>query len=97
VESGGSDGWSTGEGIMNTGSASTTVTVTYYDTATGAQLGSPVSQALAADAFWGLYQPSGGLAAGQRASAVVTTASGGQVAVVCNESNATTFMSYSGQ
>ena len=46
---------------------------------------------------WGLYQPTGGLPNGTRASAVVTTSGGGQVAVICNESNATSFMSYSGQ
>jgi hypothetical protein len=28
---------------------------------------------------------------------VVTTATGGQVAVICNESNATSFMSYTAQ
>ena len=96
VESSGSDGWSTGEGIMNTGATATTVTVTYYDTATGAMIGAPQSLSLQPNAFWGLYQPAGGLPGGDRASAVVTTTSGGQVAVICNESNATSFMSYSG-
>jgi hypothetical protein len=96
VESAGSDGWSTGEGIMNTGSTATTVTVTYYDTASGAAVGTPQSLSLQPNAFWGLYQPAGGLPNGVRAGAVVTT-SGGQVAVICNESNATSFMSYGGQ
>jgi hypothetical protein len=96
VESAGSDGWSTGEGIMNTGSTTTTVTITYYDTATGSAAGTPQSLSLQPNAFWGLYQPAGGLPSGARASAVVTTSSGGQVAVICNESNTTTFMSYSG-
>ena len=96
VESAGSDGWSTGEGIMNTGMAATTVTVTYHDTVTGAQVGMPQSLSLQPNAFWGLYQPAGGLPNGMRASAIVTT-SGGQVAVICNEANSTTFMSYSGQ
>lgn len=41
VESTGPDNWSTGEGIMNTGSAPTTVTVSYYDAATGAAVGTP--------------------------------------------------------
>jgi Fibronectin type III domain len=95
VESAGSDGWSTGEGIMNTGSTATTVTVTYYDTASGAAVGTPQSLSLQPNAFWGLYQPAGGLPNGVRAGAVVTT-SGGQVGVICNESNATSFMSYSG-
>src|SRR5450759_911128 len=96
VESAGSDGWSTGEGIMNTGSTATTVTVTYYDTASGAAVGTPQSLSLQPNAFWGLYQPAGGLPNGVRAGAVVTT-SGGQVAVICNESNGTSFMSYVGQ
>jgi streptogramin lyase len=97
VESAGADGWSTGEGIMNTGVATTTVTVTYYDAATGATVGSPQSHALAPNASWGLYQPTGGLPNGMRASAMVTTAAGGQVAVICNESSATSLMSYVGQ
>ena len=96
VESAGSDGWSTGEGIMNTGSAATTVTVTYFDAATGAPIGTPQSLSLQPNAFWGLYQPAGGLPNGTRASAQVTT-TGQPVAVICNESNATAFMSYSGQ
>jgi hypothetical protein len=52
---------------------------------------------LAANAFWGLYQPAGGLPSGTRATAVITASSGGQVAVICNESSSTTFMSYDGQ
>jgi hypothetical protein len=97
VESTGADGWSTGEGVMNTGAVSTTVTVTYYDTSTGAAVGAPQMQTLAPNAFWGLYQPTGGQPSGTRATAVFTTSAGGQVAVICNESNATTFMSYGGQ
>jgi hypothetical protein len=97
VESAGPDGWSTGEGIMNTGTAATTVTVTYYDAATGVQVGTPDTLSLQPNAFWGLYQPAGGLPSGLRASATITTSAGGQVAVICNESNASTFMSYIGQ
>jgi Galactose oxidase, central domain len=97
VENAGSDPWNTGEGIMNTGAASTTVTVTYYNTATGAAVGAPQTLTLASHAFWGLYQPTGGLPSGTRATAVITTSSGGQVAAICNESNTTTFMSYDGQ
>jgi photosystem II stability/assembly factor-like uncharacterized protein len=97
VENAGADGWSTGEGIMNTGSAPTTVTVTYFDAATGVEIGTPQSQLLQPRAYWGLYQPAGGLPVGGRANAVVTTSTGGQVAVICNESSATTFMSYDGQ
>ena len=97
VENGGSDPWNTGEGIMNTGTGSTTVTVNYYDTVSGAAVGTPDTRTLAPHAFWGLYQPTGGLPSGTRATAVATTSSGGQVAVICNESSATTFMSYDGQ
>lgn len=81
---------------MNTGTAATTVTVTYFDAATGALVGTPQSITLQPNAFWGLYQPAGGLPSGTRASAQVTT-TGQPVAVICNESNATTFMSYGGQ
>ena len=97
VENVGGNPWDTGEGVMNTGTATTTVTVTYYDTVTGAAVGTPDTQTLAPHAFWGLFQPNGGLPTGTRATAAVTTSSGGQVAVICNESNPTTFMSYDGQ
>lgn len=82
---------------MNTGTTSAAVQITYYDTATGAAIGTPQAQALAPHAFWGVYQPTGGLPSGTRATAVVTTSAGGQVAVICNESSSTTFMSYDGQ
>lgn len=82
---------------MNTGTASATVTVTYYNTSTGAAIGTPQTQTLAPHAFWGLYQPTGGLPGGTRATAVITTSSGGLVAAICNESSGTTFMSYDGQ
>jgi photosystem II stability/assembly factor-like uncharacterized protein len=97
VESAGTDGWSTGEGIMNTGAIGISVTVTYYDTATGVAVGTPQTQPLAINAFWDLYQPTGGLPSGTRATAVITTSTGGQVAVICNESGSSTFMSYDGQ
>jgi streptogramin lyase len=97
VENAGSDPWNTGDGIMNTGIGSTTVTVNYFNTVTGASVGTTQTQLLAPNAFWGLYQPTGGLPTGQRATAVITTSSGGQVAVICNESSTTTFMSYDGQ
>ena len=96
VENAGADGWSTGEGVMNTASTATTVTVTYYDTVTGAQVGTPDIQSVQPNAFWGLYQPNGGLPSGHRAGAVVTT-TGGPVAVICNESSTSSFMSYTGQ
>jgi hypothetical protein len=82
---------------MNTGSGSTTVQVSYYDAVTGAPIGTPQLQTLSPRAFWGLYQPTGGLPPGSKATAVITTTPGGQVAVICNESSPTTFMSYNGQ
>jgi Fibronectin type III domain len=97
VENAGADGWSTGLGIMSTGTATTTVTVTYYDPGSGAAVGTAQTISLAPNAFWGVYQPTSGLPAGTVATAVVTTSTGGQVAVICNESNSTTFMSYDGQ
>jgi hypothetical protein len=97
VENAGSDPWNTGLGIMNTGSTAAVVTVAYYDAATSALVGTPQTLTLASHAFWGLYQPTGGLPTGTRATAVITTSSGGQVAVICNESSPTTFMSYNGQ
>jgi hypothetical protein len=97
VENAGSDPWNTGLGIMNTGSSSTTVSVSYFDAFTGGPIGTPQVQTLSPRAFWGVYQPTGGLPSGSRATAVVTTSTGGQVAVICNESSPTTFMSYNGQ
>jgi len=61
---------------MNTGSTATTVTVTYYDTLSEAQVGTPDIQTVQPNAFWGLFQPSGGLTSGHRASASVTTTGG---------------------
>jgi hypothetical protein len=90
-----SDGWSTGLGIMNMGATSTTITVSYFLASTGAAVGTPQTITLAPYAAWGLYQPTGGLPAGTRATAVVSSA--GLLAVICNESSATSFMSYSGQ
>ena len=55
---------------MNTGASATTVTVTYYDTATGSAGRHARDLALQPNAFWGLYQPAGGLPNGDRASAV---------------------------
>jgi hypothetical protein len=93
-----SDGWSTGIDVMNVAGTSTTVTISYFDAATGAAIGTPQSTSLAPHAFWGVYQPTGGLTvAGTRATALVSTSAGGHVAVICNEASSTTFMSYSGQ
>src|ERR1700674_4088544 len=65
VENTGSDPWNTGEGIMNTGTGSTTVTVSYFDAFDGTFIGPPQTQTLASHAFWGLYQPTGGLPSGR--------------------------------
>jgi hypothetical protein len=96
VSSSGADGWSTGLGIMNTGSSPVTVSVTYFDPVTGQQLPShlPNTSPLAPHAFRGVYTPDD-LPAGTRASAQVSVS--GTVAVICNESSATSFMSYDAQ
>ena len=97
VENAGPDGWSTGLGVMNTGSTATTVTLSYYDATTGAPIGNSQTQTLQPKAFYGPYQPAAGLPPGVRASAVLTTTTGGQVAVICNEAGPNMFMSYDGQ
>jgi hypothetical protein len=98
VENAGGDGWSTGLGIMNTGSTTTQVMVSYFDAASGNPVGIPqVNSALAPNAFWPVYQPAAGLAVGQRATAVVTTPTGASVAVICNQTDPSSFMSYDGQ
>ena len=96
VESAGQDGWSTGLGIMNTGTVATTVSVTYFDPVTGEGLGTSQATTLQPNAYWGVYQPISGLPSGSRASALVV-APGGRVAVICNETGAGIFMSYNGE
>jgi hypothetical protein len=96
VESAGPDGWSTGEGIMNTGNTAVTVTLSYYDITTGASIGQAQTQMLQPDALWNVYQPNAGLPVGSRATATISAA-GGSLAVTCNEQGQTTFMSYVGQ
>lgn len=98
VENSGSDGWDTSLGVINTGATSTTITVNYYDTATGTPVGTPFSSPLAPNAFLGVYQPAAGLPPGTRATAVVSGSSlDAQFALICNERNPSTFMSYNGQ
>ena len=98
VESSGSDGWSTGEGIMNTAAVTAIIKVSYFDASSGSAIGTQQSFSVPPDAFVGLYQPSGGLPAGDRATAqVIISSNGGAVAVITNESNSTSFMSYDGQ
>src|SRR5207237_487967 len=95
VESAGTDGWSTGLGIMNTGTTATAVTVSYFDASTGQPVGTPASNAsLAPNAFWGVYQPNSGLPAGTRATAVVRTAAGGSAVAVCDERADPTLLRY---
>ena len=98
VENAGTDRWNTGEGIMNTGTAS--------DHGAGQLLRHRhrSSHRHSPDCRRWRRTPSGAFTsrpadcpAGSRATAVVTTSSGGQVAVICNESSGTTFMSYDGQ
>jgi hypothetical protein len=97
VESAGLDGLSTGLAIMNTSNTGAAVTVTYHDAATGEPVGTPQTIAnLGPKAFWGVYQPTGGLPTGKHATAVVTVR-GGQIAVVCNQRSPAQFMSYNGQ
>ena len=96
VENVGSDGWSAGLNVMNTGSSSATVTVTFYGDISGAQIGQ-TSATLAPGAFWGLYTPTLGMPpVGGRATASLS-ASSGAIAVVCNLAGPGEFMSYSGQ
>lgn len=99
VESSGSDGWSTGEGIMNIGSGLFSIKVNYFDASSGAAIGTQQTVLVPPNGFWGLYQPTGGLPAGDRATADVSVSgvANGGVVVIANESNNTSFMSYSGQ
>ena len=91
VEHAGSDGWSTAVGVMNTGTAPTTVTLTYYNG--GSPVGSAQVQTIPAKGVWSWYQPTSGLPVGA-GNGRPTTTGGGTIAVICNESNGSTFMSY---
>jgi hypothetical protein len=73
---------STSYNTVSAGTASTTVTVTYYNAGSGATVATAQTMMLASHAFWGLYQPTGGLPSASGATAVVTTSSGGRVAVI---------------
>jgi hypothetical protein len=81
---------------MNTGTAAASVSVSYHLASTGQAVGVVQSIVLQPNASWSVYQPTGGLPTGTRATAVVTV-SGSQIAVICNESSASSFMSYGGQ
>ena len=94
VENAGTDGWNTGAGIMNTSAIGASVTIYYYSD-TGAFLTSK-SVMLAGHAFLGEYTPND-LPAGTRATATVGSAPTSPIAVIVNEVNASSFMSYDGQ
>ena len=98
VENNGPDGVTTGVGVMNVTAASETVTLTFYDVNTGAQIGAPVSRVVPAYSFWSWYQgatiPNGGLAPGTRATAVVSGAA--PFTIIVNEVGPNVFMSYGG-
>jgi hypothetical protein len=95
VENAGSDGWSTGIGIMNTGAVSGNTVVRYFDAGTGAALATK-NVSVPGHAFVSVYTPND-LPAGTRASAQLATAPTGPIVAIVNESNATSFMSYGGQ
>ena len=96
VENAGPDGWSTGLGVMNTGDDDRNRDARLLRRRHGNPVGTWQNQSVAPKAFYGAYQPNAGLPPGIRATAVVT-ATGGQIAVICNETGANTFMSYDGQ
>jgi len=82
--------------VMNTASTTTTVTVSYFDTSTGTGVGTTQTQSLAPRVL-GSLPIDRQIAQRHARTAVITTSSGGQVAAICNESNAAMFMSYDGQ
>jgi hypothetical protein len=81
-------GYTTGIGISNTGTQSTTVTVTYHN-ADGTAVSPTRSQALAPNAFWALYQgeASTPLPSGFTGTATITTNPASRLAVTVNEVN----------
>jgi len=95
VENTGSDGWTTGLGIVNVTSASVSFTLTYFNAQTGALLSS-ASLTLAAHAYMGPYTSADLTAAGTRATAWLSSSTPG-LAAVCNEQGTRSLMSYNGQ
>jgi hypothetical protein len=93
VENAGSDGWSTGLGIVNVTNAAVTFTLTYFDAQTGAFI-SAASLSLPAHAYLGSYTPAD-LQAGKRATAWLSGSAA--LAAICNEQGAGSLMSYNGQ
>lgn len=94
VENAGSDGWSTGLGIMNTTSATISFTLVYFNALTGAFISS-ASLSLPAHGYLGRYTPTD-LPAGTRATAWLSSMTPG-LAAICNEQGTGTLMSYNGQ
>ena len=89
-------GYTTGMGITNTGSGTTTVTVTYHD-----QAGNPAgsrTRSLPANAYWGLYQGEAGTPLPTSfAGTAVLTSSLQPLAVIVNETNPNgQFLTYEG-
>jgi hypothetical protein len=95
VENAGSDGWSTGLGIVNTTNATISFLLTYFNADTGAFI-SQTSLSLPAHAYLGRYTPTDLPTAGTRASAWLFSTTLG-LAAICNEQGAASLMSYNGQ
>jgi hypothetical protein len=94
VENAGSDGWSTGLGIVNVTNASISFLLTYFNAQTGAFI-SQTSLTLPAHGYLGRYTPAD-LPAGTRATAWLLSGTAG-LAAICNEQGASSLMSYNGQ
>jgi len=89
-------GYTTGFGITNTGSATTTVTVTYRNP-DGSAIATTRTQSLAPNAYWGLYQGEAGtpLPVGFHGTATITSSPAQNLAVIVNEVGPGGFLTYS--
>lgn len=94
VESIGSDGISTGLGIMNETNTTISFTLTYFDAVTGSGIRS-ISLSLAPHAYMGRYTPDD-LSPLTRATAWLSSSTPG-LAAICNQAGTGTLMSYNGQ
>ena len=95
VENAGTDGWSTGLGIVNVTNAPINFTLTYFNAQTGAFMSS-TSLSLPAHAYLGRYTPADLTTAGTRATAWLSSTTAG-LAAICNEQGAASLMSFNGQ
>jgi hypothetical protein len=88
-------GYTTGFGIANTGSATTTVTVTYRNP-DGSAISTTRSQTLAPNAYWGLYQGEVGtpLPVNFSGTATITSSPAQNLAVIVNEVGPGGFLTY---